>query len=185
MRMNGLQRLAHSMRALDVDMQKFLFTNGAASFDCLFSMRGDYELSLTSRGANPRFFLFPISDDFHLSSYLSKHTLNELLGVLKTHGLSTQGFSTSRFFQALDLAVPHQAQQARVPTAQAILDLRHDLEERDRPFFDAWIYWTERGPRIENLEKTMKLLGPQAREFSIKNRASSRWSAIDLGRAWR
>lgn len=184
MHMKGLERLAKSMQALGVDMQQFPFKNGAASFDCLFSMRGDYELSLTSRGANPKFFLFPISDSFQLSSYLSAKTLDELLGVLKDHGLSTQGFSTSRFFQALDSVVPHQAQAARVPTAQAILGLRHDLEERDRPFFDAWIYWTDRGPSRENLEKTMKILGPEAHTFSIKNRASSRWSATDLGRTW-
>ncbi|GAB7530600.1 DUF6037 family protein [Pseudomonas sp. 3A(2025)] len=185
MRMKGLERLAQSMRALDVDLQQFLFKNGAASFDCLFSMRGAYELSLTSRGENPKFFLLPITYDFQLSTYLSRDKLNELMNVLRTHGLSTQGFSTSRFFQNLDLAVPQEAQPDRVPTAAGVLSLRHDLEERDRPFFDTWVYWKERGPRRENLDKTMKLLGPEAYAFSVKHRASSKWSADDLKRSWK
>lgn len=185
MRMNGLARLAQSMRALDIDMQQFLFVNGAASFDCLFSMRGDFELSLTSRGENPRFFLFPISDDFQLSTYLNSDHFADLMSVLRTHEVSTQGFSTTRFFQALDMSVPHEAQKDRVPTASQILTLRHDLEERDRPFFDTWIYWKERGPTQSNLKKTYMVLGPEAYAFSIKNRASSKWSAVDFGRSWK
>lgn len=184
MRMNGLARLAQSMSAQEIDIQQFLFTDGAASFDCLFSMRGDYELSLTSRGENPKFFLFAVSDDFRLSTYLNGDHFANLMSVLKTHEMSTQGFSTSRFFQSLDAAVPPKATKDRVPTASQILTLRHDLEERDRPFFDTWIYWKERGPQKENLKKTCTVLGPEAYAFSVKNRASSKWSAVDLGRSW-
>lgn len=185
MRMNGLARLAQSMSALGIDIQQFPFTNGAASFDCLFSMRAGNELSLTSRGEDPRFFLFPITDDFQLSTYLSSDRFAALMSVLRTHEMSTQGFSTTRFFQALDMSVPHEAKPERVPSAVQILTLRHDLEERDRPYFDTWIYWKNRGPKKENLKKTLDILGPEAYAFSLKNRASSKWSATDLGRSWR
>lgn len=183
MHMAGLEQLAHSMNMLSVDIQQFLFTNGAASFDCLFSMRGDYELSMTSRGKDPKFFLFQVSSDFQMSTYL-QDTFQDLMSVLKTHGISTREFSTTRFFQALDEAVPHQARAAAVPTEPQIVSLRHDLEERERPFFDTWIYWTEKGPSEPNLKKTRAVLGSLAMEFSLKNRASSKWSAVDLGRTW-
>lgn len=183
--MIGLQRLAQSMRALNVDMQKFLFTNGAASFDCLFSMRGKFELSLTSRGENPKFFLFQIAENFQMSTYLNESSFKDLMSVLRTHGISTQGFSTSRFFQALNSSVPTQASVEKVPTGRQIVLLRHDLEERERPFFDTWIYWKDKGPTKDNLKKTNTVFGPEALAFSIKNRASSKWSAVDLGRTWR
>lgn len=184
MHMTGLERLARSMIALGIDIQQFLFVNGAATFDCLFSMRGDFELTMTSRGENPKFFQFQITDNFQMSAYLGDLFL-DLMSVLKTHGMSTNEFKSSDFFQALNAAVPHEASPDRAPTPQQILTLRHDLEERDRPFFDAWIYWgPDRGPTASNLKKTLIVFGPDAMQFSLRNRASSRWSANDLGRAW-
>lgn len=181
MHMAGIEQLATSMKGQNIDIQKFLFVNGAVSYDCLFSMRGSFELSMTSRGLDLKFFLFSVSTNFHISTYLDR-SFQDLMSVLKTHGMSTNGFSTSRFFQALDASVPRNASINNVPLQTEIVKLRHDLEERDRPYFDTWIHWTDKGPSEANLKKTLTTLGPDALNFSLKNKASSKWSPTDLGR---
>ncbi|MET3453815.1 DUF6037 family protein [Pseudomonas kilonensis] len=179
--MSGLEKLGKSMQAQNLDIQKFRFKTGAVEFDCLFSMRGDYELSLTTRGANPSFFLFPITKTFQMATYL-KGENSKLVNVLRTHGLSMKGFSSTQFFKDLDKIVPSVAHTNNVPTTSEILQLRHDMEERDRPFFDTWIPWTTGGPSAKNKKKTLLLLGPSALIYSEKNNASSRWSSVEPDR---
>lgn len=180
--MSGLEKLGKSMQAQQLDIQKFRFKTGAVEFDCLFSMRGDYELSLTTRGANPRFFLFSISETFHMSTYLKGDNLG-LVAVCRTHGLSMNGFSTTQFFKDLDKVAPSTAHSNNVPTAPEILHLRHDMEERDLPFFDTWIPWPQgKSPSYKNKKKTLLLLGTAALSYSERNNSSSKWSAVNLGR---
>jgi hypothetical protein len=183
--MKGLETLGRSMLELDVDIQRFNFASGAASFDCLFSMRGKYQLSLTSRGLKPKFFLFEVKSNFHMLAYFTDGK-KDILDVLRTHGISKSGFKAAEFFAALDKSVPSQASSKWVPTGQEIIQLRHDLEERDKPYFDTWIPWGEgRSPSDDNKNKTSLLLGVEAAQYSKDMNASSKWSATDLKRKWR
>lgn len=51
MEMTSLRLLHRSMISIGSDMQQFLVTTGAASFDCLFSTRDTpFVLTLTARG---------------------------------------------------------------------------------------------------------------------------------------
>jgi hypothetical protein len=186
MRMTTLATLHRSMLNSDIDIQKFPFKTGAASFECLFSARGNIlELSLTSRGENPKFFIFPVSPSYDIQAYLGDK-LDEFISVLKTHGMSGAGFKPSEMFSSLDAAIPTVAKPVQVPSPEEIVRLRHDLEFRELPYFDTWIYWKQReGPSSENQKKTLLVLGSAAAGYSSRMTASSKWSANPTGRSWK
>ncbi|WP_327522229.1 DUF6037 family protein [Pseudomonas amygdali] len=85
-------------------------------------------------------------------------------------------------------AIPTQATVRANPKPSEIVRLRPDIiEEREKPYFNAWIYWKEdsgRRPSEENQHKTLLLLGPEAARHSRERNASSRWSATDTGGSW-
>jgi hypothetical protein len=186
MRMTGLATLHNSMMSSGIDIQKFLFETGAATFECLFSARGGtLELSLTSRGKDPKFFLFPVSSSYDMQAYLGDK-LGEFISVLKTNGMSGVAFKPSEMFSALNAAIPKNAENSNVPSADDVIRLRHDLEFRDLPYFDTWIYWKQReGPQPPNLKKTLLVLGSVAADYSFRMTASSKWSATPTGRTWK
>ncbi len=187
MRMTSLATLHSSMLNAGIDIQKFPFKTGAASFECLFSARGNtLELSLTSRGKDPRFFLFPVLlPSYDIKIYFGDK-LDEFISVLKSHGMSGRGFKPSEMFTTLNEVIPAVAKPANIPSPEDIVNLRHDLEFRELPYFDAWIFWKQReGPSSENLKKTLLVLGKEAADYSTRMFASSRWSATPTGRLWK
>lgn len=191
MQMTSLQELHRSMIAIRTDMQQFQVTLGAASFDCLFSTRdAPFVLTLTSRGANPRFFRFDVLPGYWIKDFLGD-MYGALLDVLRVNGANGQPLIPSQFLDQLNNVIPTEAHSRNQPTPSEIMRLRPDIvEDRDRPHFDTWIYWDQeaakpRGPKAENLQKTRLMLGPEAEKHSLNRCASSKWSAVDLGRTWR
>jgi hypothetical protein len=186
MRMIALETLHKSMMDSGIDLQKFPFKTGAATFECLFSTRGNLlELSLTSRGENPKFFLFPVSPSYDIKAYLGDK-LGEFISVLKTHGMSGEGFKPREMFSALNVAIPTDAKATNIPSPEDVVRLRHDLEYRNLPYFDTWIYWKQReGPTSSNLKKTLLVFGSGAADYSVRMTASSKWSATPTGRSWK
>lgn len=188
MKMESLRQLHQSMRALDLDMQQFQVRTGAADFDCLFSTRGaPFVLALTSRGLNPRFFRFDVMEGYWIAEYFGD-LYGPLVDVLTKDGASRQRLIPRDFLAQLDGAIPRQANPGRVPQPHVVVQLRADLEEVDRPYFDTWIYWdssSKRSPSHENMLKTLEALGPEALKYSQHMNASSKWSATPTGRTWK
>lgn len=188
MRMESLERLHRSMRSLGVDMQQFQIRTGVASFDCLFSTRETpFVLALTSRGLNPHFFPFDVKAGYWIVEFF-ENMYGPLVEVLKVDGRSGETLISKNFLEQLDAAIPRQAKKSNVPRPEEIVRLRADLEEANRPYFDAWIYWSsesERSPSCENRHKTHVALGPEALEYSKRMNASTKWSAKPTGRDWR
>jgi len=189
MRLESLARLHKSMIAQKIDMQQFKITVGVASFDCLFSVRETpFILSLTSRGINPKFFMFEVHEGYRIKEYFEKEMYYELLTVLKIDGRSGKKLIPKDFLSEIDRLIPTIANHKKIPSSEMILSLRHDLEERDKPYFDTWIPWDKasgRSPSTENLKKTMLLLGIEAYSYSKKMNASSRWSATPMDKTWK
>lgn len=189
MKMTSLEKLHQSMRRIGSEIQQFQLSSGAVSFDCLFSTRDrpNYTLSLTSRGSNPRFFVFQVERGYWIRPYFEDF-YSELAALLNTGANSGSRLMPKEFLEGINMKIPTQAYERQNPSAAEIIRLRPDVtEERDRPFFDTWIYWSEesaRGPSAENRHKTSILLGLDALDYSIRNNASSKWSAVDLGRSW-
>lgn len=182
MEMTGLRVLHASMRLAGVDLQQFLFKTGIAEFDCLFSVRDDpYRLTLTSRGKNPKFFSFEILRGYRLNAYLDQETYKMLVEILSGDRRSGSPLKPSEFFTSLNHAVPKVAKLDAVPSPVEIVRLRHDVEDRDRPYFDRWEQ-RGKGPSDRNKAKTRLMLGDQALAFSIKHNKSSIWSAKPIKR---
>lgn len=189
MKMTALQLLHRSMWAIDSEMQQFQVRIGAISFDCLFSTRDtpNYTLALTSRGLNPKFFLFQVQQGYWIAPYFGD-MYGELVNLLSTGANTGNKLIPKDFLNDLNNGIPVNASLQQNPTPNEVVRLRPDIiEDRDRPYFDTWIYWTQtsgKGPTADNLYKTRMLLGNNALVYSQHMNASSRWSATDLSRNW-
>lgn len=188
MEMTSLRLLHRSMITISSDMQQFLVTTGAASFDCLFSTRdAPFVLTLTARGNVRGFFRFDVLNGYRIRDYLGE-MYGDLVAVLRSDGTSGERLKPRDFLEQLNQAIPTQATVGANPAPSEIVRLRPDIiEEREKPYFNAWIYWKEdsgRRPSKENQHKTLLLLGPEAVRHSRKQNASSRWSATDTGGNW-
>jgi len=184
MEMSGLRTLHASMRRLPTDIQQFRFHTGAVDFACLFAVRETpFVLTLTSRSQTPAFFRFDVHPGYRIDTYLGER-YGELRDLLFIDGRSGEALIPSRFFGELERAIPRIARAGAVPSQTDIARLRHDLEDRDRPWFDRWEQRGS-GPTKRNLDKTLVLLGPQARQFSIDANKSSIWSATQTKGTWR
>lgn len=187
MKMNALKELYISMHTIDSEMQQFQVTLGAISFDCLFSIRDKphFMLSLTSRGLNPKFFLLPVKKGFWIEPYFHDF-YGDLVSLLNTGSNTGNKLIPKEFLANLNREIPIKAKSRMNPKPSDVVKLRRDItEQRDKPFFDTWVYWSQRGPKEKNRLKTKLALGIEALEYSIKMKASSKWSTKDLGREWK
>jgi hypothetical protein len=183
MEMTGLRDLHRSMITMRIDMQQFRFKTGVAEFDCLFSVReAPFVLTLTARSRKPCFLIFDVLPGYRVNTYLGDKYA-ELKEALFVDGRSGNALIPSEFFGDLNRSIPGTAVGHAVPTAADIVRLRHDLEDRDRPYFDRWEQRGS-GPTKRNKAKTLAALGSEALEFSIKVNKSSIWSATATGRDW-
>lgn len=184
MKMTSLRELHQSMLKECVDMQQFRIKTGAAEFDCLFSTReAPFVLSLTSRGANPKFFKFDVLPGYQIKTYLGK-MYGDLLSVLFVDGRSGHRLDPQEFFAGLNRLIPTEARVGAIPSPEEVVRMRRDLLECERPYFDQWGFRSP-GPSPENKLKTLTALGPDALDFSVKVNKSSIWSATPTGRSWR
>jgi hypothetical protein len=116
---------------------------------------------------------------------MSNDEFKALAKLLRTDGSSGRRLIPKDFLSALDAHIPPVARQ-RAVAPEDVLRLRLDItEERDKPHFDTWIYWTEI-PRAseKNQAKTLALIGDAALLHSIEFSCSSKWSTTPTGRTW-
>ncbi len=189
MEMTSLRVLHKSMLIIQTDVQQFRINTGSASFDCLFSTRDSpFSLALTSRGENPKFFQFDVQLGYRIVPYFDGF-YGDLVEVLRSGANTGIPLKPRDFLEQVNSQIPTKATLKNTPSTSEIIRLRPDItEDRDRPHFDTWIFWKSedrQGPTKENRHKTLLTMGPEALQFSIDNRASSKWSAVDLGRDWR
>lgn len=184
MEMTSLRELHQDMIRTRVDIQQFRIRTGAAEFDCLFSTRETpFVLSMTSRGANPRFFKFDVRPGYKIDTYLGDN-YGKLLSVLSVDGSSGHRLDPNKFFSELNILIPKVARVNAVPSPEEICRLRHDIAEKERPYFDRWEQ-RGRGPSPENKQKTLLILGSEALNFSININKSSIWSSTPTARSWK
>ena len=186
MEMTSLRLLHRSMISIGSDMQQFLVRTGAASFDCLFSTRDTpFVLTLTARGRARGFFRFDVLAGYRIRDFLGD-MYGDLVEVLKEDGSSGKRLKPKEFLAELNDASPTQATVKANPKPSEIVRLRPDIiEDREKPYFNCWSYWTQgQKPSAENQHKTRLLLGPDALRHSQERSASSRWSSTETGGSW-
>jgi len=188
MKFESLEQLHRSMIAQHLDIQQFTLKHGIITFDCLFSTRETpFILTLTSRGDSPKFFKFDIQKGYFVKDYLVGELYQDLVSVLRIDGSSRSPLIPKVFFAQLDQLIPRTAHPSHVPDYSTIIKLRHDVEERDKPYFDVWMYWSaasKKSPSKENIKKT-RIMGPDACRYSLEYNASSRWTATPNTKQWK
>lgn len=190
MQLESLKELYKSMKAQSLDVQKFMLKLNVVTFDCLFSTRElPFVLTLTSRGRGPKFLKFEVQNSFVVADYMDGVAYRDLAIVLKIDGRSGKPLVPKDFFAQIDSMIPRTASINWVPSCGEIIRLRHDItEDRDKPYFDGWIYWSEeskKSPTQENRKKTYILLGLEAYNHSKQYNASSSWTAEPRAKNWK
>jgi hypothetical protein len=187
MKIESLMYLHRSMMAEKVDIQQFTVKMGIANFDCLFSTREKpFVLTLTSKGTKPKFFKLDVNPGYSIDTYLGDK-YNDLKDVLKIDGRSGNQLKTTDFFMEFSKLIPLKAKKGSVPNSAEIARLRHDMEERDKPYFERWMYWSKESGRSyssKNFQKTLLIHGIEAAEYSKSMNASSAWSPNPTGKTW-
>ena len=178
MKIPELQDLYRIMKTNNVQHQRFEVKTNSIIFECIFSAP-PFELSMTTKGTKkPTFFLFNVEQGFNINAYFESSQFEALLSLLKTNGNSKNKLQTSEWLKSVASQIPKKI--SLEPNQAEICNLRHDLEERDKPYFDSWINWKKgQKPSKENLLKTRIIIGEKAYQYSQKNNCSSRWSAIN------
>lgn len=186
MYMPALNSLYRDMINKHIDLQQFEIKQGAIIFDCLFSIRDiPFVLSLTTKGANPKFFKFEVLKGFKISSYF-KDFYFELAKALNTGEKSGGKLYPKEFLEQINNKIPVTAIEKNIPTSSEVIRLRQDIkEDRERPYFHCWKIWKENSPTKDNLKKTLVLLGKEAYDFSLKMNASSCWVAENKNKNWK
>ena len=177
MRLEGLERLAISMRAQHLECQLFEHRHGRAAFDVFFHLGRPSEMLIGARGARtPLAIRVEVQDDGSLNPFLGDDygALCDFLGIRPN---PENPFSPRAFFQELEMSVPLVAQHARVPAPYIVARYR-EVEEADKLYFMGWRHNTPRGTRVTepNLEKTRVLLGWQAFDLCRRANVSSCWT---------
>lgn len=189
MKMTSLEELHKSMLSIRADIQQFQIDHSGVSFDCLFSTRSRpyFTLTMTSRGKDPKFFRFEVRPGYWIKEFF-EDKYGDLCKLFRTSVSSTNPLIPKEFLEQINQKIPVKASVRNVPPPHVVMELMQDItEHRDRPYFDTWIYWSAesgRGPTTENLHKTLQLLGRDAHSYSVDMKASSKWSAVDLGNDW-
>ena len=187
MKIESLMHLHRSMTVEKVDIQQFTIKMGIASFDCLFSTRENpFVLTLTSKSATPKFFKFDVNSEYSINTFLGDK-YNDLKDVLKIDGRSGNRLKPNDFFTEFTGLIPLIAKKSSIPSPEEIARLRHDMEERDKPYFKRWIPWSKESGKSykpENFQKTSLILGIEAAEYSKSINASSAWSPTPTGKTW-
>lgn len=177
-KLDGLRLLHSRMRGLNLQKVIFPYRVNNALFTVMFSTIGKpFELALTANADN-LFILREVLPGYRVSTSLENETYLTLANLLRTHGRSGNKLIPANFLGELNEYLARAGFQVREPSPVEILQVRHDLPERELPYFWHWIDQDvrHRGVSQKNLAKTRLILGTEAEAFSQRNNLSSRWT---------
>lgn len=177
MKMDGLERLHQSMKAAGISNAKFVVQNGRVKFYCIFSVGlYPYEFALMHTGANPLFLLKEVDRQYEITPFFGD-AYGELAKLLNEGAQSGNPLKPKEFFAEINNSLPKEITRADEAMPADLLRARPDIEDADKVYFSHYMHNPiGKGPSEGNLKKTLLLLGGEAREYSIRHRASSVWT---------
>ena len=185
--LDNLKRLHMDMRRMEIKQQRFTYRiDKRASFEVFFSVRcKPYELSLTEKGGTV-FLLFEVTDDHEVWAKFDPEDYKSLSRLLNTSENSWKPLMPSDFLLEFNDNIPTEASSKKIPTEADICRMRHDLPDRDAPYFWYWKPMDPMGKQARNMDKTRVILGEDAAAFSERQNVSSCWTPdIRKAKDWR
>lgn len=177
MQLTGLVPLYRSMRQQGMSRVKFRYRLNHLTFECLFFIDTDpFELVMGCLGRN--FAIFKsVLRGFEINPFLG-----DLYGPLSDALFQNAGtnikLDPNTFFAEFNRHIPSHTGPDQRPSPTDIGRYYPDLEHADRLYYCGLQDNTESGRQVttENLAKTLRLLGQQAHEFSLRRNQSTRWT---------
>lgn len=178
--MNGLRALHQSMRAQDMDRYRYEYSHGQATFDVIFlADESPYILLLGLRGGSIA-FEFKVDEQYVIQSVYMGDDYSTLVKLLGLRYDPNNRFRPTHFLEWVDKAAPAQADTRSAPRPAHVVRFRREVEEEKKVYFLSWRHYRndERGPTLENLAKTRKLLGYRYYVICRDRQISSCWTDI-------
>lgn len=177
MRLTGLAALHRSMREQGMGRVKFRYRLNHLTFECLFFVDTQpFELVMGCLGHN--FAIFKqVLPGFEINPFLG-----DLYGPLRDALFQDAGtnikLDPSTFFAEFNRHIPDHASPDQRPTPRDIGQYYPSLEQADRLYFCGWLDNTKQGNQVTsaNLDKTHRLMGRRAHDFSKQRNQSTRWT---------
>ncbi|HEF1622227.1 TPA: hypothetical protein R8T64_000118 [Campylobacter lari] len=111
MKMTGLENLYKDIKNKQVTYCIFNYTHNRVELEIMFDINPKpFKLLIIKKYSN-KTLLLDILNGFKLDIFLSKEKYQILLDILDIKGADTTPFSTKKFFEELNSAIPHQVIQ--------------------------------------------------------------------------
>ncbi|WP_216372451.1 DUF6037 family protein [Francisella tularensis] len=184
MYLEELKKLYISMKEKSIDIQRFLITHNNIDIDVTYSIRcNPHTLALTSLNKKRVFICFEVKKGFNINCSLDNDSYKKLANLFNTNKNTFKPFLVNEFINQIKKEFPDKVSVNNLPTdPQTILRGRRDIEEADKIYFIGWTHHTNKEFSQENLYKTTLAFGEDAKNYQIRNNASSRWSDIPTGK---
>ena len=167
--------LYRTMRASDVDIDRFSFAFAGAKFDVVFAInRKPFELMFGCVGHGKCNFILTMEKGYMLSP-ISDEVFETLCRVLH---LSYRGdrFTSYKFLQHVASKVPQKYSGHKIQPHE-VAQVRDDIPDKEKIYFVRWYPHIRDNKNAKNIEKTRKLCGEKAADFCERNNIISCWSA--------
>jgi hypothetical protein len=181
MRLTGLEALYRSMQAQGIGRAKFRYPRNHLVFECLFFIdTTPYELVMGGVGHN--FVIFKdVSATFEITPYIDPtETYSALRQAIFQNAGNAHRLSVSDFFNEFNQHIPANVTRRDVVTPDDVVRYYPDIEESAKRYFLGWLdnNAAENSVTPRNLDKTRRLLGQRAHDFSLRRNQSTRWTHL-------
>ncbi|MES0871531.1 DUF6037 family protein [Pseudovibrio sp. SCP19] len=177
--LSSLKSLYRNMKRERITRYKFRYELNHLIFECIFIIDvKPFELAMGCLGHN-FVLIFQVENGFKVEPFIKpEKTFWALINALKTHESSEHKFRVIEFLNELNSNIPAQVRENGRVTERDIVRLYPDIEEPERIYFCGWRNNNLCGSNVtlKNLEKTRRLLGQEAFEFSKEMNESTRWT---------
>ena len=179
-KLKGLEPLHKSMMDKGKHACKFPIKYGKTAFEVLFfTDEVPFILGIGKKGRDPFYLEVEVLSGYRIDVVLDREGYGKLCSALGLSQLGTHIFSTAKFFDALDAAIPRRYEEAERVSVTDVARRRRDVEESCKIFFMGWRRNVGCHPTSENLSKTRKWMGEACYRQALKHNLSSRWTDVE------
>lgn len=177
--LDGLRQIYGSMRAQQLDRQRFIYTKGEARFEVFFFIdTKPFELLFSAIGHN-FVFSYEVGQGFVVANpNLTKEEYRKLCEVLGLTFDAGNPFSPRAFLADFNENIPTTAHPDRTPKPHETARVYRNVEEADKIYHFGFLDNNKLKNQVttENLDKTKRLLGQKIHDFCVKKNLSSKWT---------
>ncbi|EAK9986034.1 hypothetical protein A9372_07895 [Campylobacter jejuni] len=157
MQMTNLKNLYKDIKNKQMTYCIFNYTHNRIELEIMFDINPEPFKLLIIRKHSNKTLLLDILNGFKLDIFLSKEKYQILLDILDIKGGGTIPFSTKKFFEELNSAIPHQVMQYNLSNnLRYIISQVNNLDEANLVYIKCLIDWSKKENNKHVTEKNRK-----------------------------